>query len=489
MRTFLRSFRGRLVLVSTITLGLALVGFSTVLSAINISRLEDRIERELMDRGRMLAHPPMPPNRGFRPGVPRPPDPFAQEPGPRPPGPPPSLGDREADFVAAVRRPRFLPVRRGPVEGEVALDPRAAEECIRLRRHLLSTITFREEPVRVLSVPVVRDRELVGVVQVARELREVQAMRETQWRTLLALLPGALLVAGLGALLLARGALAPLAKMQEATAAIGAGDLERRLEVRGEDELAEVARSFNEMTENLARAFAAERASYRALEDAYEGQRRFTADASHELRTPLTRLQVATSGALASNDPERNRHALEIADAAATSMSNLVRHLLTLARADAGQLHLRMEPLDLRVIVAAAVDEVGREVHLELPPEPVTLAGDEDHLRRVLANLLQNACRHTPPDAGITVSLAVEDERVSLTVEDQGEGIEAAHLPHVFERFYRADAARTGSDSGAGLGLAICKSIVEAHGGQISIESSLGRGTRVRIMLPLMKSS
>ena len=277
--------------------------------------------------------------------------------------------------------------------------------------------------------------------------------------------------------------------MQEATAAIGAGDLERRLEVRGEDELAEVARSFNEMTENLARAFAAERASYRALEDAYEGQRRFTADASHELRTPLTRLQVATSGALASNDPERNRHALEIADAAATSMSNLVRHLLTLARADAGQLHLRMEPLDLRVIVAAAVDEVGREVHLELPPEPVTLAGDEDHLRRVLANLLQNACRHTPPDAGITVSLAVEDERVSLTVEDQGEGIEAAHLPHVFERFYRADAARTGSDSGAGLGLAICKSIVEAHGGQISIESSLGRGTRVRIMLPLMKSS
>jgi signal transduction histidine kinase len=269
-------------------------------------------------------------------------------------------------------------------------------------------------------------------------------------------------------------------------AQIGAQDLSRRLEVTGKDELSELASTFNGMIARLEAAF-------QQMEQAYEQQRRFTADASHELRTPLTTIKANTSLALCGEPtPAEYREALEAADEAADSMNRIVQDLLLLARSDGGQLGLALQAVPLRELLGRAIsvvqDPESAELALRLQAEDLAVVGDSHHLARLFVNLLENAIRHTPATGKITVQAEPDPRapaRVAIRVTDTGEGIPAQHLPHVCERFYRVDAARShGSRGGTGLGLAICQSIVQAHSGTLQISSEIGRGTTVTVTLP-----
>jgi signal transduction histidine kinase len=329
---------------------------------------------------------------------------------------------------------------------------------------------------------------LVGVVQVAQPLEERERLVESQFRTLLVLVPLALLVAGVGGLFLTNNALRPVDQMTQAAADIGAGDLSRRLEVRGQDELARLALTFNSMIARLEGTFRGLENAYYRLEGAYEEQQRFTGDASHELRTPLTRIKGMTSLALSGPGCfDEYRDAVIVADQAADAMSRIVQDLLLLARSDAGQLTPCLAPVSVGALLRRAADQPvatsGPAILLQSPEPDLVVAGDADHLARLLNNLVENALRHTP-SGEITLAARPVDGRVEITVADTGEGISTEHLPHVCDRFYRVDSARAQRDGGTGLGLAICQSIVEAHGGSMSIESTVGVGTTVHVVLP-----
>jgi heavy metal sensor kinase len=327
---------------------------------------------------------------------------------------------------------------------------------------------------RVLSMPIERRGRVDYVLQLAYPLDGVLREIDELTSTLLALVPFGLLAAGLGGALLTSRALRPVREIAETAARLGVNNLSDRLPVAGRDEFSELAAAFNVM---LAR-----------LEEAFDRQRRFTADASHELRTPLSIIKANTSLALEHPwSQERYRGFLAAIDAAASRQSRIVEELLFLARADAGGLARDVGPVCLAEVLEEAAEAVGGAnspgVQLNgVDPETVVM-GSGSELYRLFANLLENAVRHTPPEGRVTVSASVDGAAVTVTVRDTGEGISPEHLPHLGERFYRVDAARTAG--GTGLGLSICRSIVEAHGGQMAIESTVGEGTAVHVRLPL----
>ena len=391
----------------------------------------------------------------------------------------------EAERAALFMRAHFIapdgprpgaPADRRPWDERTVAD--AAQGNIRF-----STTTGSGERVRVLSVPWIRNGQIIGVVQVARPLGEFDRLRDGQFHTLLMLCPVALLIAGMGALLLTERALKPVREVTVAAAQISAEDLSARLEVRGEDELAQLAHTFNGMIGRL--------------EASFEQQRRFTSDASHELRTPLARIKVTTSEALdGEHTPDEYRKALQIADRAADTMGRLVEQLLLLARGDGGQLRVRSERVDLGYVMADTAEHFDRtegpSVEVRLPNPPIAALGDPDWIACILKNLTENAVRHTPREGHVSLSADTQGGWVTLRVLDTGEGISPEHLPHLTDRFYRVDAARSrnskGSRGGTGLGLAITRMLVEAHQGRLEFASEPGRGTQVTVVLPAAQS-
>lgn len=505
------SVRVRLTLWNVAVLALVLAGFSAALLTTVRVRMQTGMDRELADRAHMFVarwarqdpFAPQPRAAGrpdWVPGAPGP-GPEGQEPGsPRPDegvppeerGPAPGQGGGLPPFPPDRRgyfqRPRVLNPDGGPLNPGGPDEPWDLKTCLRAARgeEHYSTVEVEGERVRVFSAPLRREGAVRGVVQVARPLGEQERFHEGLLRTLLMLIPLALLVAGAGGAFLTDRALRPVRQVSQAAAQISAEDLSRRLEVRGEDELSELAETFNDMLARLDRAF-------RQLEAAFEQQRRFTGDASHELRTPLTVIKANTSLALSGErTPEEYREALQAADQAANTMNRIVQDLLLLTRSDSGRLGLEWQPLLLDSVLRQAASQVrvpgGPAVRLLLPEAPLAVFGDTHYLVRLFVNLLENAARHTPPEGRITVSAELAGDTVVASVEDTGEGIPPEHLPHVCERFYRVDSARThaghGRGGGTGLGLAICQSIVRAHGGTLRIESEVGRGTRVTVLLP-----
>jgi len=227
--------------------------------------------------------------------------------------------------------------------------------------------------------------------------------------------------------------------------------------------------------------------------------------ASHELRTPLSIVKANTSLALEHAWPEeRYREFLAAIDTAAGRQTRIVEELLFLARADAGRLARDVGPVCLMEALEEAGEFAQRRgpdpgeavsrpnrpcIRLDSIDPALVVSGSGSELTRLFTNLLENASRHTPPEGTITVSASVNAMSVTVTVADTGEGIAPEHLPHLGERFYRVDAARSTATGGNGLGLAICRSITEAHGGRMTIESKLGEGTAVRIQLLLCPPS
>ncbi|MCA1668547.1 MAG: HAMP domain-containing histidine kinase [Thermomicrobia bacterium] len=297
---------------------------------------------------------------------------------------------------------------------------------------------------------------------------------------------GALLAVGMTLLLtipLVAGVLRPLRRMAGTSRAIAAGDLSRRVPIpRGDDELTDLARAFNEMVSKLEVAFAT--------------QRRFVADASHELRSPLAALgggiEMLLIGADQA-DPAARGRLLRLMESEIGRMSRLVDDLLTLTRFDADPLDaLHRAPVDLMALAAEVVDVTrllapDRTVLLDAPTDrAIVVAGDADRLRQALLNLCANARAYTRPDGTITVGVRMTGGDALLTVADSGEGIAPEDLPRVWDRFYRADPARarqTGQ-GGLGLGLAIVHAIVAAHGGTTMIGSTPSVGTTVTLTLP-----
>ncbi|MGH7700990.1 MAG: sensor histidine kinase, partial [Gemmatimonadales bacterium] len=281
---------------------------------------------------------------------------------------------------------------------------------------------------------------------------------------------------------IARAALEPVDRIITEVREITDGrSLHRRLaEPMVKDEIGRLAATLNEMMGRLERSFTA--------------LRRFTAEASHELKTPLTVLKAGVERAI--TDPRvapETMPLLEDTLAEIRRMTELVDALLTLARADEGRAELHREPVDLRAIVDEAretgellAERSGVAMEVDTPPEPVVLEVDRSRMRQLILNLVENAVKYTPPGGRVRVELARDDGRVQLSVADTGIGIAPGDLPHIFDRFWRADAARTrtGERSGAGLGLAICKWIAEAHGGAIDVQSRPGRGTTFTVSLP-----
>jgi signal transduction histidine kinase len=331
-------------------------------------------------------------------------------------------------------------------------------------------------PLRIYSAPLRRKSgEMAGVVQIASGMEHLETAMGNLDRALLMLLPLGLIAAWFSGMFLTGRALRPVRRITQAAGRIGARDLSERLPVSGDDEFSELAATMNTM---LGR-----------LEHSFEQQRRFTADASHELRTPLTVVKSVASRLLSKKDlPEEYRPSMERLDRAAAVMDSVVSDLLLLARSDAGQMELHVSPQPLSCIIDAALACVplgsGPAIRNKVSEGSLSVMGDQSQLSRLFANLLNNAVRHTPSSGSITISARQVQGRVVVTVADTGTGIAAAHLPHVTERFYRVDTARTRAEGGTGLGLAICKTIADAHGGHMEIASVEGMGTSVNIGLP-----
>jgi heavy metal sensor kinase len=286
----------------------------------------------------------------------------------------------------------------------------------------------------------------------------------------------------IGYLLVGR-TLKPVDRVVDEVEAISDGrSLHRRLEpLDTGDELARLTSTLNAMLERLERNFVA--------------LRRFTADASHELKTPLTVLRSGIERAI--THPRIAPDVLEVLDetlAEVNRMAEMVDSLLMLARADEGRAPLHLEPLDLRELLDEVAEtagilgeQAGVAVTVAVPDKPLTLAADRARVRQLLMNLLTNAIKFTPAGGTIRIESAVRDEQVTIVVRDSGIGIAPGDLPHIFDRFWRADQARsrTGERPGVGLGLAISKWIAEAHGGTISAQSRPGRGTIFQVTLPV----
>ena len=284
--------------------------------------------------------------------------------------------------------------------------------------------------------------------------------------------------------LLIKRDLQPLEDMAVTADAISAGDLSLRVEpAEPRTEVGRLGLSLNTMLGRIEVAFA-ERA---ATEDKL---RRFLADASHELRTPLTSIRgYSEMFDRAKDDPEDLELAMRRIEDESKRMAVMVEELLVLARLGEGRAPERM-PVDLARVVGDAVNDARaaapvRDIVLERV-ETADVLGDDHQFRQVVANLLNNALRHTPPEAQIRVTLTAADGRARLSVADDGPGLEPDVAARVFEPFYRADESRARETGGAGLGLAIVAAIVEAHGGDVRLDTAPGAGATFTVTLPLL---
>ena len=344
------------------------------------------------------------------------------------------------------------------------------------------------ESARLLTLPVLRDGHLVQIIQVGIPLQRAQQTLRHYVQTLLVLVPVGLVLAATGGALTARAALARLDTISRAARRISAEDLGERLPRDGTgDELDHLAETLNGMLGRLDAAFAE--------------IRRFSADAAHELRTPLTALRGGLEVALRSE-----RTAAQYREVLASSLEDVERlvrlaeDLLLLTRSSAGAGTkagaVDLEPLALDVFDTALRLAAGRGVTVRLAEgfpgageSQLAVTGDGMALRRAILNLTENAIKYTPAGGTVELALRRDDGFAVFAVRDSGMGIAAAELERIFDPFVRLDAARTRETGGAGLGLAIARSIVVAHGGTLTADSAVGAGSVFTIRLPLVPSA
>lgn len=341
----------------------------------------------------------------------------------------------------------------------------------------LDWINSGDGRIRNLSQPVIAGGQVVGALQLGVYATNVSDTLASLRLIMLIAGPLVLLVTSGGGLWLARQALSPVDRLTRLAAAISEEDLSRRLtEAFPHDEIGRLAGTFNAMLDRL--------------EGAFHRQRQFTADAAHELRTPLALMQSQIEVALAQpRDADEDQAVLESITGDLERVARIAGTLLTLARGDTGKLTVTREDVDLPELLTLVADQYAARssedgIILTVKARPARLLGDEDLLIQLFVNLLENAFRYTERGHRITLGSDTMGGITRIWVADEGCGIAPEHLPHLFERFYRADPARGRNQGGAGLGLSICKLIVEAHDGTIEISSKPGTGTVVLVSFP-----
>ena len=352
-------------------------------------------------------------------------------------------------------------------------------------------------PLVVCAKPVRVGSHVLGYAVVARTPRTIYQAVGRLRSILFDGVPVALLLAAGAAWLLTRRALRPLERLSGTAAAIAAAqDHTQRVCLEGpSDEIRRLAQTINGMLHALEEAYQQQQEAYRQVQEVNDLQRQFLADISHELRTPLTIMLssldlVAKVGA---TDPEFQAHALADMRVEAERMARMVTQLLILARSDAGATvaHMPLLVVDLLTDACRQARPAGCAATLVCRGldllNGAVVRGNPDYLKQLFLILLDNAFKYTPSDGRVEVTATLQPETVAVTVADTGIGIAATDVPRIFERFYRAENART--QAGMGLGLAIARRIAQQHDGTIAVESAPGQGSRFTVTLPLMNGA
>lgn len=426
--------------------------------------------------------------------------------------------DRELDRIAeALATPTMEPFRRAApsVFDQVLEDffgPKIARKYVQLleadgtvsaasnnlnnQRFILSPKTYRRvvagetvhetghvrglPAMRIVTIPVFSGQKLMWVVQVGAPFgEELDTLNKLLVIFGISIPLGILLLSG-GGWFLAGQALKPVDLITRSAQRITAENLSQRLEVLNpNDEIGRLAETFNS---TLSR-----------LEASFIRTRRFFADISHELRTPLTIIRgEAEVGLKWAKEPDEFKEILQSNLDEVKRMSDIVESLLDLSRAEEGGVHLEMQEIELGEFLQALIHDLNQK-HSNIEQESRIfmescgaswIMGDMRRLRQVFVNLLNNALKHSPDGSPIRVALVSEGGRAKVSVTDRGVGIPPEDLDHIFERFYRVDKSRNRNDGGAGLGLSLVKSLTEAHGGRVYVESALGSGSIFTIDLP-----
>ena len=354
-------------------------------------------------------------------------------------------------------------------------NPGGVERALSGNRNL-TWFDMGDDQVRILAEPIRRDGAIVGAVEVGIE-SDAQDTLTFAAQTIAVSIPIILLFATAGGWWLAGRALRPIDRITRTAASIEERDLARRIDLAlPDDEVGRMAATFNAMLDRI--------------EGAFVRQRQFTADAAHELRTPLALMRSQIDVALRQErGAETDTATLEALGADVDRLARMADSLLALARTDARGIVLDMEVIDVPDLLSLLAEQYrplaqDTDIEIALDTEPVNVEADQDQLIQVLVNLLDNALRHAPAGSRITLGCLTHGDFVRIWVTDEGAGIGPEHLPHIFDRFYRVEADRDRTSGGIGLGLAISKAIVEAHGGSIHIESVEGHQTTVTVDLP-----
>jgi heavy metal sensor kinase len=392
--------------------------------------------------------------------------------------------DQAAFIQEATRYLRIYDVATGRLllqsNGFAPMGARLSPEHVHANRARLAPFDVSTQYGRVrISNSAIRDRNgREYLVQVGVSLNNMDAALSRYRDLLLWLLPGALLIAAAAAWWLAGCALRPLTDLASAARDIDVRTLERRLPVRGvHDELEDVASAFND---TLTR-----------LDHSVGEMRQFSAALAHELRTPLAALRGEIELALRQpgrDETEQARLASQIEEL--DRLARLIDQILTLARAESGQIRLTFAPVDVGELAASLVEQlepVAQARTIELRCErngTVMVNGDAGWLQRLLLNLLDNAIKFTKEGGHVVLKVSHEGGRTRIDVRDTGIGMPPEVTPHVFERFFQADPARSSGNDGAGVGLSLVKWIVDRHEGSIAVQSRLGEGSTFTVRLP-----
>ncbi|MFN8530916.1 MAG: ATP-binding protein [Anaerolineae bacterium] len=330
------------------------------------------------------------------------------------------------------------------------------------------------------AAPVMYDDQFLGLIQLSVPTQGLQALIAERWAELGLIFAGVAAASVAAGVWLARSIIQPLEKLRESALHLSKGNFSHRIAYAGTDEIGEVSHAFNEMAQQV--------------ESMLEEQRAFASNTSHELRTPLTTIRLRTE-ALRDDptlEPDTARQYIEEIDSEVVRLSNLIQDLTLLSRFDAGRAELGQDQVDLPRFAASMQHQMQRQaaekqitLSIQVPDQPIPIAASLTHLTVVFRNLIDNAIKYTPAGGSVIWEMSSAEGWVTNVIRDNGRGIDAAHLPRVFERFYRVDKARSRDIPGTGLGLSLVESIVRAYGGRISITSEgVDRGTSVTVMLP-----
>lgn len=344
----------------------------------------------------------------------------------------------------------------------------------------LDGILSNNEPVRILVAPLSEGNQTLGALVLALPLHASQALLQQTYIGLAIAIPFVILLSALGGLFLARRALQPVSSITQTAQQISAADLSQRLDLDlPDDEIGQLAETFNDMLERLDHAF--------------QRERQFNSDASHELRTPLSFLKTQLS--LARSKRRETAALLEMMaemEDDVDRMTRLVEQMLALARVEQHgvdsftSIDLVALLTDLASHFAEKAQQNSIKLNIAIPAQvDFSISGDEEHLRQVFINLIENAIKYTPSGGQVNLGAKRNWEKIKITVANSGEPIPAEHLPHLFERFYRIQNSRSRDSGGAGLGLAISRQIVQRHGGDIQVQSEQESGTVFTILLPV----